>query len=325
MAEYSENETAFVNVRLAHILVMLELLRESSINEKAYLRRRYAEHAVNFDETLRFLDQLGGVCDRGAEVEIDPTILGCCSRPAALSAELMRRAAWNGSPFRSELYSYLSRFGVAEEGLVCRPSAQDRSSQSDLRNLLMEMAIVSHEAADGAYVLNPGYYGLFRQVLLNESNVRPHVVQMRRAEKDAIGASAEEAVMSFERQRVGPKFAEHVEHIALVDASAGFDIASITIADTGTLPRFVEVKAVPRGSLRFYWTANEIATARRFGSWYFLYLVPVVSTGKFDLEGLHMVSDPCRVLFGGADWIATPETYKCELACDVPWDRREFI
>ena len=81
--------------------------------------------------------------------------------------------------------------------------------------------------------------------------------------KDEIGKAAERKVLEFEKERLSefPVLAERIEHIALKDVAAGYDIKSFDPKPTESgdaIPRFIEVKAVSLCDYRFVWTINEI-------------------------------------------------------------------
>jgi len=318
MTDYSESESAFTNVRLHQIRVLLGLLGDSSISDKEYFRRRYSENAMHFDDTLEFLTRLSCIEDRSDTLTADATFLGCIESTNELNKELLRRLVRLRSPLQAEVQSYLRQFRVTNDGLVHQPAEQQRGRESQLRNLLMELAVIWHDHVSDSYLLHPAYYDLFRRASAEHVAIPRQVIERRLGETAAIGLAAEISVVDYERQRVGSEFADNVEHVSLADATAGYDVASVTVGEGQTCPRLIEVKAVPSGSFRFYWTVNEIETARRFGPWYFLYLVPVSEAGKFDFDSIRVISDPRETIFDGGEWIAAPHVYECELAPKMP-------
>ena len=128
-----------------------------------------------------------------------------------------------------------------------------------------------------------------------------------------MGTAAEELILEYERERVGKDHEMEVHHIAIVDAAAGFDIKSVTLEQSRIqTPRYIEVKAVPRISLRFYWTRNEVLTARRLGEWYYLYLLPVGRQGKFITNELIIIKNPAVEVLAEPDkWLVEPEVLQC--------------
>ena len=71
----------------------------------------------------------------------------------------------------------------------------------------------------------------------------------------------------------------------------------------------MKVKAVSKDNLKFYWSRNELLKAKREGSKYLLYLVPVVSKDKFDLKNIEIIPDPYTNVFKSEDWAQQIESY----------------
>ena len=133
------------------------------------------------------------------------------------------------------------------------------------------------------------------------------------ADRELLGTAAEELILEYERERVGVEYQQEVQHIAVVDTAAGYDIKSVTLEQSGRhIPRYIEVKAVPRISLRFYWTRNEVLTSQKFGEWYYLYLLPVGGNGQFIMEELTIVQNPATNVLVQLDrWEVEPEVLQC--------------
>jgi hypothetical protein len=69
----------------------------------------------------------------------------------------------------------------------------------------------------------------------------------------------------------------------------------------------IEVKAVSPTDFRFYWSRNEIETARIHGPNYFLYLVPASKNG-FDMLKVRIIPNPFkRVYLDGKSWLRQEE------------------
>jgi hypothetical protein len=91
---------------------------------------------------------------------------------------------------------------------------------------------------------------------------------------------------------------KRIKHVASENVGAGYDILSFTkMANRGGFSdRLIEVKAVSPIDFRFYWSRNEIETARIHGQNYFLYLVPVSKNG-FDMQKLKIIQNPFKKVY----------------------------
>ena len=221
--------------------------------------------------------------------------------------------------FRSELFDYMKRFRVADGKAVYRPSVDQRSAESGVRNLLMEWGVVAFDSSESQYVLMPEHAALFAHARYCGHSVSPLQSQCNRRNKEDLGLAAEQAVVSYEHERLGPGLADQIDHVALRNVAAGYDIQSISVAEGNrSFPRYIEVKAVPSQTLRFYWTANEISVAEFFGSWYYLYLLPVDRQGAFSIRGLRIIANPHSAVLGSAgEWIVESDVIQCSLASHI--------
>jgi len=80
--------------------------------------------------------------------------------------------------------------------------------------------------------------------------------------------------------------------------SSFYDVLSFTESEnkSGFSDRLIEVKAVSAIDFKFYWSRNEIETARIHGPNYFLYLIPVSKSG-FDLHKLKIIQNPFKRVY----------------------------
>jgi hypothetical protein len=304
------------HVRLRHVQTLIELLATSTMTQKDHIRRRYGERASHFEATLQFVLRLGCIQDNGQRLSLDNSLEEASRYGAGLRQELVRRISATTSPFHLAMTQYVAQFQVIDGRIAYRPIVQRTSDESGLRNLLMELQVVAHSEAVGEYVLHADFLSFYLRAARNTSAIAPERLTARLAASEEIGLAAEQAVLSYERRRLGESHSSYVKHIAETDAAAGYDIESVTMsAEATVLPRLIEVKAVPAANLRFFWTSNEVAAARRFSDWYHLYLVPVRCEGQIDPASMVIVSNPYRVIIkGDGGWRIDADILRCELA-----------
>jgi hypothetical protein len=117
--------------------------------------------------------------------------------------------------------------------------------------------------------------------------------------QERLGTEAEKAVIEYEKKVLTsfPELASKIVHLALDDVGAGYDVYSVRPCEEGGYEdRFIEVKAVS-SDIDFYWSINEVNTAKSLGMEYHLYLLPVLGNGQFDFDNLVVISDPYKDLF----------------------------
>jgi hypothetical protein len=96
------------------------------------------------------------------------------------------------------------------------------------------------------------------------------------SQRQEMGSEAEQWVLEFERERLKvagfPIEAAAVALISELDVCAGYDIESFDGESPALAPnRFIEVKSTATNQCTFFWSTNELATARRLDLSYWIY------------------------------------------------------
>ena len=97
-----------------------------------------------------------------------------------------------------------------------------------------------------------------------------------------------------------------IDHVALRDVSAGYDIKSYEIDGVNYKEIFIEVKAVPVSNYKFHLSMQENQTANKYLDRYYLYLLPVDHSNpeKFDYDKLLRINNVNKsILQNKKDWI----------------------
>jgi uncharacterized protein DUF3883 len=293
----------------------LRVLSHSTMRRSQFIGAIYGEQARNFRETLQFLKNINWVREQQDELLLtnDGDSAG---REAQNDAEIRKRLLQamisEDSPYKELLADYLTQFKLTETGLVHRPPISDRLDDSGLRNLLIDMRVVTYRAADDVYALEEVGLELYvwAKDLQRPTSRKKFEADVR--QKEELGYSAELAVLEYEKNRVGVEWASKVEHVSGRLPFACYDIKSVTLHDGRAVPRYIEVKAVAADSRQFYWTASEVEAARLLRAKYFLYLLPVVAGATFDLTRMMVVEDAYNSVYQNAQgWLIEENVIVC--------------
>jgi hypothetical protein len=122
-------------------------------------------------------------------------------------------------------------------------------------------------------------------------------------ERAESGSRAEAWVLEFEKQRLQaagcPIEAEAVTIISNLDVCAGYDIESFDGPNSALLPdRFIEVKSTTADEFAFFWSDNELETARSLDLHYWIYHLRTFDD-KNGAGKLFMMQDPARLFKSG--------------------------
>lgn len=144
----------------------------------------------------------------------------------------------------------------------------------------LEFSVVTRETPESRHWKIDGEFSSLFLDVVRKANQAFKIGRLRSEtlaaslERDAKnGLIAEEWVVEREKQRLrGHPLVDQVRRISDETVDAGFDICSFSNATSVVYDRFIEVKSY--GSVkRFFWSRNEIDTARQLEDSYFLYLV----------------------------------------------------
>lgn len=176
---------------------------------------------------------------------------------------------------------------------------------SQIRNLLIESGVL--KAENNKLIIDPISATILKEskkVLLN--GLSPEQL-LNKLERDRIiGEEAEKFVMEYEKRRIGYPLANEIQQVSLITVSAGYDIASFETPQSQRPDRFIEVKAV--GNNGFFFSRNELDTAKKLGHKYFLYLVNVKRIGQNDYNP-EIICNPSLVFSDTSDWRIVPDRF----------------
>jgi hypothetical protein len=316
MSESLENKTSmFEGIEQRQVVILLDVLRDSRVTAKEHIERKFLELATNYETTVKFLEVIGIIQTKKGKVSLVGNNLCLMDQRhnSNFSRLIINLITQKNNSYRKEIFEYFSRFKVDNGIAKHRPTDEERSAESSVRNYLMELGAVSYDNENKQYTLNSEYNAFYAQAM--ETIVSEYQFKCQQRKKEDIGLAAEVAIYSYEQQRVGKQYEHLIEHVAKRNIAAGYDIKSVTVYSTATIvPRYIEVKAVPCETFQFYWTANEIAVAKQFQSWYYLYLLPVSRNGSFNCDKLYVINDPQSTIFNKESaWTVEHDVVCCSL------------
>lgn len=303
-------------VVLKDAVFLLRLLGKMTLQEKPFIKARYNDRARNFDLTLAFLKEIGSVTETNNSLSVDGVFKDLVAMDEIAVVDTIVEILFaTKNRYQTTLLEFISQFKVSSGDISYKPATEERHRNSTVRNFLMELGMVTHSPQSDEYLLNPDRFDLFLMARGSAKAISPSTLKVRLRGREGIGFAAENAIVQWEKQRISSHLATEVDHIALRNASAGYDIKSFTEESAGShVPRYIEVKAVSPSSMRFYWTANERKMAKLLKEFYFLYLLPVLSRGTFDLDGLQIIQDPFLQVYQKRDkWLVEEDVVSCRL------------
>ncbi len=296
----SKPDNVLARLRADHIAALLDILRTTKLRQTQFVESLYRERALHFAETLQFLQEIGWVNVNQDQLELTAGADSFHAQPTQSflgEGSIIDAIVESDGPYQKLLAGYLAQFHTNGRQVICRPSAQSRLQHGNLRNLLMQFGMVSYQPADDSYLLHEHSAHLYFWAKNSRGATSKKQLQETAKRRDVLGSAAEAIIFEYEKKRVRMEFASFVNHVSAKNPGACYDIKSLSINGDIRAPRFIEVKAVPADSFQFFWSSAELEVASILRETYFLYLLPALGGGRFDLTRMEIISDPYTTIY----------------------------
>lgn len=294
------------------ILVLFELLKKVHQKEVQYLEQLYLQSAENFDDCLEFLLSINLISLNAGHIELTPQLNRFLFKQPPeneIKEFLLSKLLKRGNVY---VWDYLERFSVTNDKFIFDPQIFENLYFSNIRNLLIELELISFDSSKKYYEITEKYFPYFINVLTERHSLSPEKLKSIIEEQDRIGKYAELEIIAYEKSRLSSRkdLLIAIEHKSLEDTTAGYDIKSFTLGENSNVSeRFIEVKAISNLEQKFYLTRNELETSRKYGMEYYLYLLPVIGKYKFDIANLIIIQDPSNIIFNSDIWVVECEQF----------------
>jgi hypothetical protein len=182
-------------------------------------------------------------------------------------------------------------------------------SSAIFRNFLIEFEVIL-EKTEGLFYISKDYESMFKNKVSDKRQKLTleqlqQTLEMQRVQ----GETAEMYVLSFELERLSEHIQKsQIRKISDIDVSAGYDIVSFNDMESRSLNRFIEVKSYT-GNIHFFWSKNELETAKIKEDMYYLYLVDIDKISDVNYAPI-IIKNPVKVLIESMEWIMEPQSYK---------------
>lgn len=175
------------------------------------------------------------------------------------------------------------------------------------RNILIQFGALREHA--GNLQITSEYEKIFEDYQKkNKTGVSLEKLKKQLENQAIQGERAEQFVLQYEEQRLkGHPYIGKIKQISVIDVAAGYDILSFNDCCSERLDRFIEVKSY-QGNPHFYWSQNEIETAKLYENHYFIYLVDALRVDEPEYEP-RIIQNPANCIIDSDQWILNPTSY----------------
>jgi hypothetical protein len=288
------NYELFENINYNNIEKLYNLIKNDS-NHLGMVKIQYLRNNSYFQETFNFLIDIN-------LIEIEKNSVKILNFSKDDISQFLFNKIFQSPEYGICLKSYFNNFIINDnEEYFFRPNSLYNNLTNHLRNFLISLKKIDY--IDGQYkiidisILN----------FLKKKEFSPEQLQKVLENKNKIGLEAEALVVKYETEKIKSlNQGLEIDHVALRDVSAGYDIKSYEIDGANIKEIFIEVKAVSISNYKFHLSMQENQTANKFLDKYYLYLLPVDHSNpeKFDYNKLLRINNVNKsILQNKKDWI----------------------
>ena len=276
----------FENIEVKNLVKLYNIL-ENNLEYLDNAKLQYSKQNIYLRESLNFLIEIGIISVDGNNIKIHDTSSG------KIEDKIFNKIAEN-SEFGLEVKEYLNNFVNINGSYSFRPDAIYNNATSHLRNFLIYAKKIVYENNEYKVIDN----NILELFLNNEYS--PQKLEKVLKDKKQLGDDAEKLIFKKEQDKVdqiNPSL--KVDHVALRDVSAGYDIQSFEKKDDRVEKIYIEVKAVSKSNYEFHLSVKEKQTANKLKDKYFIYLLPVdkSTSDKFDYNQLLKITNIDKSIF----------------------------
>ena len=276
----------FENIELKNLINLFNILEKNS----EYLdnaKLQYSNQNSYLQESLNFLIEIGLISISGNNVKIHDITNN------SIENKIFNKIASNPE-FGLEIKEYLNNFININDQYLFKPDAIYNNATSHLRNFLIYAKKIIYENNEYKIIDNK----IFQLFLDKEFS--PKELEIVLKNKKKLGEDAEKLVFKKEQEKVYKiNNSLKVNHVALKDVTAGYDIQSFEKKKDKIEKIYIEVKAVSKSNYKFHLSIQEKQTAIKFKDRYYIYLLPVDRSNldKFNYEQLIKITNIDKSIF----------------------------
>ena len=275
----------FEKIDYKHLSDLYEISRQIKYLE--LVKIEYSKKNKYLRESLNFLIDINFLKINGNNILIDDSEKNSFDK--VLFTKISKK-----SDYGQCLKEYLLNFTFKDGLYIFEPDSLYNNLTSDLRNFLISSKKIDYK--DGAYFILDNSLLEF----VKNKEFSPSELEKILKDKKQLGDDAEKLIFKKEQDKVdqiNPSL--KVDHVALRDVSAGYDIQSFEKKDDKVEKIYIEVKAVSKSNYKFHLSVQEKQTANKLKDKYFIYLLPVDKSNpdKFDYNQLLKITNVDKSIF----------------------------
>lgn len=182
---------------------------------------------------------------------------------------------------------------------------------NDIPLKYMGLAMLMEQTGEFDRIQNREYFiGIenYRDYIKKKPIISIDELQKKLRRNIEVGEQAEKFALEYEANRLKQSgINKEPLSVSSVDVMAGYDMVSYESKSSKIYDRFIEVKAV--SNIGFFWSKNEVETAKIKAENYYLYLVDLSKINDIDYAP-EMIRNPAENIIDAEGWYVEAQSYR---------------
>ena len=306
---------------LFRILRLVKLYQRESNSSRNYVKKSYDSEPIkqlklpNYDEIENFCLKLNLIIKNSDEIKLTKfgiQILELFKLDISLANKKIIEQCFETQEIKKNIQNALEKFHFS--------NGKKWFPKWDVVNLFENMQILPIlyqtgflQKNDLSVIVNPEFEKLIS--LKSKKKIPLEQLEKNLEHQKKIGNIAEEFVLNFEKNRLKnlgfEEESNKIRQISIDFSNAGYDIESFNGKTKDGVPdRFIEVKGTTKKEFSFYWSINEINTAKELSSNYWIYHVSEIDVqNKSSSNYPKMINNPYENIFSNDLFQKNIESY----------------
>ena len=132
----------FEKIRVSYLYTLCKVISESEIRQLDFIKTKYTENAIRFDETLFLLEALNIVKNESEELILTKSIYDVHQTIVQFKGRFLTILLSVEGYLQNYLFEFLSNFRLEQGKYIFNATPLDNVKFSEIRNLLLELEFV---------------------------------------------------------------------------------------------------------------------------------------------------------------------------------------
>ena len=306
---------------LFRILRLVKLYQRESNSSRNYVKKSYDSEPIkqlklpNYDEIENFCLKLNLIIKNSDDIKLTKfgiEISELFKQDVSLANKKIVEQCFETQEIKKNIENALEKFHYSDgKNWIPKWDVVSLFENVHILPILYQTGFLQKN--DLSVIVNPEFKKLIS--LKYKKKIPLEQLEKNLEHQKKIGDIAEKFVLNFEKNRLKnlgfEEESNKIRQISIDFSNAGYDIESFNGKTRDGVPdRFIEVKGTTKKEFSFYWSINEINTAKELSSNYWIYYVSEIDVqNKTSSNDPKMINNPYENIFSNDLFQKNIESY----------------